>query len=151
MPRDVVAAVKDGELPQDWRWQQELTARGLRRADVVMVPTASHGDALIAVYGALDHLHVVAKCNGIAQRPRMRKATVRVCRRTLVGRGQERRHGGCCRGIVALAGASRRVRWKVPNVPSVALHHAQALGRLTPEAMRAQMSRAAIFFSPALV
>lgn len=53
-------AVKACELPQDWRWQQELTGQGLRRADVVMVPTQSHGAATTAVYGPVAHLQVTA-------------------------------------------------------------------------------------------
>jgi glycosyltransferase involved in cell wall biosynthesis len=37
-----------------------------------------------------------------------------------------------------------------PNASSAALRHAEMLGPLSPSAMHEQMSRAAIFFSPAL-
>ena len=53
------AAVRGDALPSSWQWQRTLTARGLARADAVMVPTASHGAALARAYGLMAKLHVV--------------------------------------------------------------------------------------------
>ena len=44
------AAVKGTRLPHLWRWQKQLTARGLYRADAVMVPSCSHGEAVTRLY-----------------------------------------------------------------------------------------------------
>ena len=45
-------AVRGYALPPTWQWQRTLTKRGLMRADAVMIPTSSHGDALIEVLRA---------------------------------------------------------------------------------------------------
>lgn len=142
-------AVKDGEFPADWRWQQALTRRGLRRADVLMVPTASHGAATTAVYGPSAHLEIVANATdaqvggGGAKQPFV----------LATGRWWDEGKNvavadaaaALCHWPVRLAGALNRA-----NASTVTLHHADALGPLSPGAMRAQMERAAIFLSPAL-
>ena len=141
-------AVKGSELPQDLCWQRELTARGIRRADAVMVPTASHGMAMIGTYGALNHLHIVANATTLPDTACAKQPFV-----FAAGRWWD--EGKNVATVDAVAGL---VRWPLrlagalegPNVPTVALHHAQALGPLTQEATREQMRGAAIFFSPAL-
>jgi glycosyltransferase involved in cell wall biosynthesis len=45
------AAVRGGALPEDFRWRAALIGEGLRRADLVLVPSAAHGRAVAEVYG----------------------------------------------------------------------------------------------------
>lgn len=141
-------AVKGSDLPQDLRWQRELTARGIRRADAVMVPTASHGMAMAGTYGRLNHLRIVANATELPDTACTKQPFV-----FAAGRWWD--EGKNVAAVDAVAGL---VRWPLrlagplegPYVPAVALHHAQALGQLTQEATREQMRRAAIFFSPAM-
>ncbi|HET7884389.1 MAG TPA: glycosyltransferase family 4 protein, partial [Acetobacteraceae bacterium] len=70
------AAVKGTPLPPGWRWQQALTARGLARADAVMVPTASHGRAIADVYGTGVRRHIVANATDDAEASGERRACV---------------------------------------------------------------------------
>jgi glycosyltransferase involved in cell wall biosynthesis len=141
-------AVKNCALPTDWCWQQELTGRGLRRADVVMVPTASHGAATTAVYGPVARLEVVANATDVRNRERAKQPFV-------LGAGRwwdEGKNAATADATAALLHWPVRLAGALdcPNAASVALRHAHALGALSPDAMRARMSRAAIFFSPAL-
>ena len=52
-------AVKEGRLPDTWRWHLEATARGLAAGNTVVVPSASFAAALHAVYDELPRLVVV--------------------------------------------------------------------------------------------
>jgi len=141
-------AVKNCELPADWRWQQELTGRGLRRADIVVVPTASHGTATTAVYGPLARLQIVANATdaqlgGGAKQP------------FVLGAGRWWDEG---KNVATADAAAALSHWPVrlagaldcANASPVAPRCAERLGSLSPVAMRAQMRQAAIFFSPAL-
>jgi glycosyltransferase involved in cell wall biosynthesis len=141
-------AVKKCELPADWRWQQDLTGRGLRRADVVMVPTAAHGAATDAVYGPLAHLRVVANATDVQDGGGAKQPFV-------LGAGRwwdEGKNVATADAVAALSHWPVRLAGALncPNASSVAPRHAEGLGSLSPAAMRAQMRRAAIFFSPAL-
>jgi glycosyltransferase involved in cell wall biosynthesis len=141
-------AVKGGDPPLDWQWQQELTARGMQRADAVMVPTVSHRDAVRTVYGDPGHMHVVANATSLPKSTSVKKPFVLAAGRWW----DEGKNVGTADAVAALS------RWPVrlagglagPNVSPISLHHAHALGPLTPEATRAEMDQAAIFFSPAL-
>ena len=44
-------ACRQGPLPPDLAWQADLTAQGLRRADIAVCPSAGLADALVAAYG----------------------------------------------------------------------------------------------------
>jgi len=143
------SAVKGSDLPHDWRWQQELTARGMRRARVVMVPTASHGKAVTAAYGVLDHMRIVANATSSPQNAGAVKAPF------VFAAGRWWDEG---KNVATVDAVAALVRWPLhlagalsrANLSTVALQHAEALGLLTQQATRAEMSRAAIFFSPAL-
>lgn len=52
-------AVKDGELPADFRWRIDLTARAYARADAVVAPSAAFADATRAAYRLRRRPHVV--------------------------------------------------------------------------------------------
>jgi glycosyltransferase involved in cell wall biosynthesis len=141
-------AVKGGDPPPDWHWQQELTAQGMQRADAVMVPTASHCDAVVAVYGGSHHMHVVANATTLPESTSVKQPFVLAAGRWW----DEGKNAVTADAVAALS------RWPVrlagalagPNVSQISLNHAHALGPLTPEVTRAEMDQAAIFFSPAL-
>src|ERR1700712_55481 len=46
-------------LPMVWSWQNQRNRQGLDRADGALIPSASHGAALVRAYGPVDHLDVV--------------------------------------------------------------------------------------------
>jgi len=141
-------AVKGGDLPPNWRWQQELTARGMQRADAIMVPTASHGDALAAAYGRPDRLHIVANATALPKAASAKEPFVLAAGRWW----DEGKNVATADAVAALSHWPIRLAGALegPNVARIVLHHAQELGPLTPEATCAAMSRAEIFFSPAL-
>jgi len=57
-------AVRGSHPPDDWAWQAERTRRGMKRANLVVAPSASHAAALAECYGALPRLVVVH--NGVS-------------------------------------------------------------------------------------
>ena len=40
-----------GEIPDDWRWHEDINRAGLQQSDAVVSPSASHANALISAYG----------------------------------------------------------------------------------------------------
>jgi glycosyltransferase involved in cell wall biosynthesis len=141
-------AVKGCELPQGWRWQQELTGRGLRRADVVMVPTVSHCAATTAVYGPISRIEVVANATSAQNSRGAKQPFVLAAGRWWDGA----KNIATAEAVAALSHWSVRLAGAAngPNASSGELRYAKMLGPLSPSAMHLQMSRAAIFFSPAL-
>ena len=90
-------------LPPTWQWQRTLTKRGLTRADAVMAPTASHGDALIEVYGPIEKLHVVPNATAMA-RPTNADEPIVFAAGRWWDEGKNARHTRRSRRTVALAG-----------------------------------------------
>ena len=142
------AAVRQDALPPAWQWQRTLTRNGLMRADAVMVPTASHGQALTRAYGTVVNLHVVANATEMAFGENAEEPIV-----FAAGRWWD--EGKNARTLDAAAELSR---WPIvmagalngPNGQSVSLHHARSLGELPSERARTWMSRAAVFASAAI-
>jgi glycosyltransferase involved in cell wall biosynthesis len=141
-------AVKGGSPSSDWRWQEEQTAQGMRRADAVMVPTASHGGAVAALYGKRGRMHVVPNATNLPGSTSVKEPFV-------LAAGRWWDEG---KNVITVDAVAALSRWPIrlagpltgPNVSKISLHHAQALGPLTAEATRGEMDRAAVFFSPAL-
>ena len=141
-------AVKQSDLPADRLWQQELAARGLRRADVVMVPTASHAAATAAVYGPLGNLRIAANATDLPTERATKEPFV-------LAAGRWWDEG---KNAAMIDAAAAWTRWPVrmagalthPGAAPFMPRHAASLGALSPEAARAHMQRAAIFVSPAL-
>jgi glycosyltransferase involved in cell wall biosynthesis len=138
------AAVKGTPLPQPWHWQRQRTARGLARADAVMVPSRSHGDAVTRLYKldrAPDVVPNAAEPCGAQTKERLILAA---------GRWWDE-----AKDARTLDAAAARTRWPVtlvgplegPNGVGTVLHYARSLGSLSAEAVRAQTARAAIFVS----
>lgn len=142
------AAVRRETLPPGWQWQHTLTQRGLARADVVMVPTASHGNALVQAYGPTPKLRVVPNATAMA-------CTVNAEEPIVFAAGRWWDEAKNARTLDEAAALSR---WPVvmagalsgPNGQSVRLHHAESLGELSADSTRALMSRAAVFVSTAI-
>ena len=138
------AAVKGTPLPPSWHWQRQLTARGLARADAVMVPSRSHGDAVMRLYNlarAPDVVPNAAEPCGTQAKERMILAA---------GRWWDE-----AKDAHTLDAAAAQTRWPVtvagplvgPSGVGTALHHAVSLESLPADAVRARMARAAIFVS----
>jgi glycosyltransferase involved in cell wall biosynthesis len=140
-------SVKGDALPPAWCWQQPLNRRGLRRADAVMVPTASHGDALVRAYGPVERLVVVPNSTGMDGAAPKEPIVLAAGRWWDEGKNAH-----------TLDEAAALSRWPVvmlgslagPNGQSRSLRHAVFGGELPHEATRGYMRRAAIFVSAAL-
>jgi len=59
------AAVREAAVPDGWRWQQSLNARGFERAAAVVAPSHSHAAMLRAAYGPIPHLMVTYNASGV--------------------------------------------------------------------------------------
>jgi glycosyltransferase involved in cell wall biosynthesis len=140
-------AVRAGDVPPGWAWQQRRNAAGLANADLVLVPTRSHGAALGACYGQLGNLRVVG--NATAEVSAAPKENIILA----AGRWWDEGKNGA-----ALDAAAGEIDWPVlmagvtdgPNGQHFAIHNAGALGPL-PAAQMAQLTAAAaIVASPSL-
>ncbi len=53
------AGVRRQQVPDEWRWQQDLNRAGFDRSDVVVSPSSSHATMLDSAYGPIPNLRVV--------------------------------------------------------------------------------------------
>jgi glycosyltransferase involved in cell wall biosynthesis len=140
-------AVRGNQVPADWQWQVTLTGRGLRRADVVLVPTHGHGRALRRVYGTLPQARVIA--NATTAEP-----AANAGEKFVLAAGRWWDDG---KNAATLDAAACLARWPVvmagaldgPNGASVRLRHAATPGELPRAEISALMRRAAVFASAA--
>jgi glycosyltransferase involved in cell wall biosynthesis len=138
------AAVKGTRLPPHWHWQKQLTARGFARADAVVVPSCSHGDAVMRLYG-LDRAPCVVP-NAVEPSGMQAKEPLILA----AGRWWDE-----AKDARTLDTAAARTRWPIvlagplagPKGAGTSLQHARSAGSLPAEAVRAKMARAAIFVS----
>ena len=127
-----------------------LTGRGLRRADVVLVPTRGHGDALRRIYGPLAQARVIVAMPRRRTRRQCRRA-VRAGGRALVGRRQECRHARRRRRPRRAGLWSWRARSTARTARPSACGTRRRSGELSRAALSALMRRAAVFASAALL
>jgi glycosyltransferase involved in cell wall biosynthesis len=140
-------AVRGSDVPPGWAWQQRRNAAGLANADLVLVPSHSHGAALAACYGPLGHLQVVA--NATAPRPATPKSPLILA----AGRWWDEGKNGA-----VLDAAGDRVDWPMlmagptegPNGQHFTIRNARALGPLPAGRMAQLTARAAIVASPSI-
>ena len=140
------AQVRGGDLPDAWRWQLGCNRRGFARADVVLVPSASHGDALRRAYGPLDRLRVVFNTTSAALCLRPKEPFV-----VAAGRWWDEGKNGALLDAVAAA-----AEWPVvmagplrgPAGVEWRPRHADAPGELSADDVLALMRRAAVFAAP---
>jgi glycosyltransferase involved in cell wall biosynthesis len=141
-------AVKGTQLPAAWHWQRGLSAQGMDRSSAVMVPTASHGEALTRAYGPISGIYVVPNATTTAPIMGPKEPFVLAASRWWDdGKNVATidATAGCCRWPVFLAGALSG-----PNGCRATVSCAKPLGHLSAEAVREWMGRAAIFVAPPL-
>lgn len=136
-------AMRDGPLPEAWRWQRERNRRGFDLADLVLAPSRSHAAALTSAYGCIDRLQVVpnATAGGIA--PLAKEPFV-----LAVGRWWDE-----SKNVSLIDQAAAGTAWPVilagalqgPNGEGAVLRHARALGEKPAAEVRGLMARAGIF------
>jgi glycosyltransferase involved in cell wall biosynthesis len=140
-------AVRGSQMPADWQWQVTLTGRGLRRADVVLVPTRGHCDALRRIYGPLAQARVVSNATAVDPAANAGEKFVLAAGRWWDdGKNAATLDAAAClsRWPLVMAGALDG-----PNGATVRLRHADAPGELPRAALSALMRRAAVFASAA--
>ncbi|HVZ07488.1 glycosyltransferase family 4 protein [Rhodopila sp.] len=134
-------------LPLDWQWHWQRNQQGLRRADAIMVPSASHGAALCAVYGSVAGLRVVPN----ATQPASPRAGPRMPVVLAAGRWWDE-----AKNAAVLDAAAPDMAWPVllagplagPDGSRVGLDHVHTLGALPRIELLALMDQAAIFAAP---
>jgi glycosyltransferase involved in cell wall biosynthesis len=140
-------AVRGSDVPPGWAWQKRRNAAGLANADLVLVPTRSHGAALEACYGPLGHLRVVG--NATTMPDPVAKAEIILA----AGRWWDEGKNGA-----VLDAAAGELDWPVlmagatdgPNGQRFAIRKAQALGPLPGSQMAQLTAEAAIVVSPSI-
>lgn len=136
-----------GEIPDDWRWHEDINRAGLQQSDAVVSPSASHANALISAYGERK-ISVVPNASTLPPR--------RYGKRDMVfaaGRWWDDGKNGAV--LDAAAAASL---WPVtlvgptegPNGESIAFAHAETRGSLSHQETMALMQEAGVFVSPSL-
>lgn len=140
-------AMRGAGLPGAWAWQFDRNRSGLRRADVVLAPSASHGTALQRVYGALPSLQIVYNAvSTVAGPERVDEPMV-----FGVGRWWDESKNGAVLETAALCSP-----WPIllagpllgPNGQRAVFHNPTSLGPLAHEDVLGLMRRAAIFAAP---
>ncbi|EYD78257.1 putative glycosyltransferase protein [Rubellimicrobium mesophilum DSM 19309] len=142
-------AVRNSGLPPGWEWQGELNARGLARADLIVAPSQSHGEALRACYGPLPRLRVVLNAVTTPEPTRLPEKPIVIAS----GRWWDEGKGGR-----VLDAAADLTNWPVrllgpthgPNGAAFAAENARLDGELPHAEAIALMREAGIFVSPSL-
>ena len=140
---DAVRGVPPGA---EWERYREAVAAGLRGADVVVAPTAAMSAALQRDYGLAQRPQVIL--NGVSPHPAA--AVDHADREPLVlaaGRLWDE-----AKGLAALDAAAAQLTWPVAVAGPAGgrpAAHADLLGALPRDELRALMGRAAIFAHPA--
>lgn len=140
-------ATKGEPLPPEWRWHQEISARGLAAADLVLAPSQAFAAALERAYGTLPRLRVVH--NGASPIAPMPKSTFVLS----AGRWWDE-----AKNLPMLEAASQGLPWPVrvagplraPGGDAVQPRSVEWIGDLSNSALRDWMARAPIFTSLSL-
>jgi len=142
------AAVRQAPVPSDMDWHRGLTAQGLAAADLLVVPTRAHGDAVARIYAGLPPVAVVPNASQAALPLGPRRAEV-----TAVGRWWDDGKNGAI-----LDAAAAGVAWPVtmigatqgPNGAAITLHHARSLGSMSHNRTLGHVCRTGILCAPSL-
>jgi glycosyltransferase involved in cell wall biosynthesis len=140
-------AVRGSDMPPGWAWQQRRNKAGLAKADLVLVPTRSHGAAIEACYGPFRRMQVVA--NATAEVSIAPKENIILA----AGRWWDEGKNGA-----VLDAAAGEVAWPVlmagatngPSGQHFAIHNARAFGALPAARMARLTATAAIVASPSI-
>ena len=140
-------AMRGTGLPASWSWQLERNRAGLRRADLVLASSQSHGAALQRVYGTLPALRIVYNAPAVvADQERADEPMV-----FAVGRWWDESKNGALLEAAALS-----TPWPIvfagsllgPNGELAAFDNVKSLGPLKHDDVLKLMRRAAIFAAP---
>ena len=142
-------AVRGTGLPPGWEWQGDLNSRGLARADLIVAPSQSHGEALRACYGPLPQLRVVLNAINAPEPNRLPEKPIIVA----AGRWWDEGKGGA-----VLDSAAEMTNWPVrmlgpthgPNGAAFTAETAALDGELPHVEAVALMREAGIFVSPSI-
>ncbi|MBP2299774.1 glycosyltransferase involved in cell wall biosynthesis [Azospirillum picis] len=143
------AAVRGGEMPEDFRWRTDLLRRGYEACDLLVAPSAAFAAATAAIYGVAPP--VVVRNGRSMGRPAVRRpATGRERFVFTAGRLWD---GG--KNVALLDEAALLIDAPVyaagplesPTGHRVGLRHAKALGRLDGASVAGWMQRAPVFAS----
>lgn len=140
-------AVNGTDVEAGWRWQADLTTKGLARADAVVAPSAAHADAVAEVYGEALRPRVVPNASAIAVSQSAKRPIIFAAARWWDPGKNGRVLDEAARGIgwpVHMAGACHSAG------EAFAPEFAQALGPLSADAVAAEMARASIFVAPSV-
>ena len=140
--------VRSTGLPADWQWQFDLNLAGLQRADVVLVPSRSHGMAVETSYRLPGR--TIAVPNAVHPRPARRAKRPVVL---AAGRWWDEGKNGA-----TLDAAAASINWPVimagamkgPNGAALGLMHAHGTGELPSAELRGLLEQAAIVASPSV-
>ncbi len=140
--------VRGTGVPSDWHWQQELTARGLARADAVAAPSRSHADLMARCYPGLGPVEVVANATGRAPAPAPRQPFAYAAARWW--------DDG--KNAALLDAAAGLAAWPVialgategPQGQTFRFRHARASGAASHAEVRRTAVEAGVFVSPSL-
>lgn len=141
-------AVRGGDVPADWQWQERLNRSGFEAADRIIAPSASHAALLRECYGgigeiAVVHNAVVPQPAGAHDQPLAFAA----------GRWWDDGKNGA---ILDRAAALTRLPIEVagamagPNGQVFTPQHMTPLGEIFNGEVRRRMGEAAVFVSPSL-
>jgi glycosyltransferase involved in cell wall biosynthesis len=141
-------AVRRSPPPRSWEWHRECTYAALRRADLIVAPSASHARALAACYGP-------AACHAVVHNA-VAPDTVLNRREDFVFAASRWWDAGK-NGQILDAAASQTV-WPIiaagptlgPNGDRISFRHAQSIGSVSNIAVRRLSSRSGIFVSPSI-
>jgi hypothetical protein len=141
-------AVRNTCPPAEWAWQQERAGAGMRNADVLVAPSASHAAALGESYGALPPVLVVHNGVSASPAPQGRDGIV-----FAAGRWWDDGKNG-----TVLDEAAGRIGWPVvaagattgPAGNHIAFRSVIPLGPVPNAQARALAARCGIFVSPSV-
>jgi glycosyltransferase involved in cell wall biosynthesis len=142
------SAVREGLLPEDFRWRTELMAHGLKAADAVVAPSSAYARMLADTYG-IDALPVH---NGRAEPPTDLSLDMAPMAFTAGRLWDEGKNVATLDAAAALTAVPIRTAGPLagPNGAQVTFRHLSWAGVLDDRGMRAELANRPIFVSAAL-
>lgn len=141
------AAVRGGPMPADLAWRAALVAEGLRKAGLVIVPTAAFGEALRRQYGSIPALAVVPNGRALLVRPAdMRHRVFTAGRLWDAGKDVRTLDRAAARLDIPFAAAGPVIG---PNGETIGLRNLRHLGILDPDQIARELAGRPIFASAA--
>lgn len=141
-------AVRKTALPEAWEWHSRLNRQGISRADIVLAPSRSHAELMIATYGQIRNLRVVHYATGPA--PHLVDRALRDGI-VAVGRWWDQGENGPVMDLLA-ARLTRQLTLigscTGPSGETFSPRHAQSTGPLSHAETLERIGNAEIFLSP---